>query len=122
MLLVLVEAVDLVEEEDRPLPVRTEALARVREDLSYLRNRCRHRRQLLERRAGHVRDDPSKRRLPGSRWSVEDRGAHAVLLDRRPERRSLSEHLLLPDELIERLRPHPQRERRDLWQALFRGV
>ena len=51
VLLRLVEAVDLVEEEDRPLPVRAEPLARAREHPAHVGDRGRHRRELLERGA-----------------------------------------------------------------------
>ena len=78
--------------------------------------------QLLESRAGDARDDPRKGRLPRARRPVEDRRAHAILLDRRPQRRTRREDLLLADELVERLRPHTQRERCDLGQPLLRCV
>ena len=54
VLLRLVEAVDLVEEQDRALAVRAEPLACAREHLAHLADRRRHRRQLLERSAGHA--------------------------------------------------------------------
>ena len=101
VLLRLVEAVDLVEEEDRPLSVRAEPLAGARDHLAHLRDRRRHGRELLERRAGRVGDDAGERRLAAARRAVEDHRADAVLLDREPERRARAEDVLLADELVE---------------------
>ena len=122
VLLRLVEAVDLVEEEDRPLSVRAEPLARAREYLSDLRDGRRHGGQLLERRACDAATIRASVVLPAPRWPVEDRRAHAILLDRGAQRRPLAEHLLLPDELLQRLRAHSQGQGRHLRQALLRGV
>ena len=55
VLLRLVEAVDLVEEEDRPLPLRAEPLAGAGEHAADVRDRGRDRRELLERGAGRSR-------------------------------------------------------------------
>ena len=102
VLLRLVEAVDLVEEEDRAPAGRAEPLPRPREHLAHVLHRRRHRRQLLERRAGRGGDDPRERRLPAAGRAVQDRGVDAVLLDRAPQRRALAEDVLLADELAER--------------------
>ncbi len=58
--------------------------------------------------------------LPGR--AVEDHRADPVLLDREPERGALAEDLLLADEVVEPLRPEPERERRDLRQPFLGGV
>ena len=42
---------------------------------------------------------------------VEDRAVRMAALDRRPQRRALAEHVLLPDQLVEAPRPHPHRQR-----------
>ena len=63
VLLRLVEAVDLVEEEDRPLPVRSEPLARPREDAAHVGDTRRHGREILEGGAGRPGDDAGKGRL-----------------------------------------------------------
>ena len=55
VLLRLVEAVDLVEEEDRAPAARAEPLPRPREHLAHVLHRRRDRRQLLERGAGRAR-------------------------------------------------------------------
>src|SRR5690349_149855 len=66
VLLRLVEAVDLVEEKDRPAAVRTEAVASGSEHLAHVLDRRRDRRQLLELGARRMRDDPRQRRLAAS--------------------------------------------------------
>jgi hypothetical protein len=114
--------VDLVEEEDRALAVRAEPLAGPRDRLAHLRHRRGDGRELLERRAGRVRDDARERRLAAARRAVEDGRADAVALDRQAERRTGAEHVLLADELLERPRAQPDRERRDLGQPLARRI
>jgi len=57
-----------------------------------------------------------------TRRAVEDRGVDAVLLDRAPQRRVLTQDVRLADELAERRRPQPLRERRDLARMLVGGV
>jgi len=105
--------VDLVEEENSPLPVRAQPLAGAREHLAHLRNRRRDRRELFEGRAGRAGDDAGQRRLAAPGRAVEDHRADAVLLDRQPERRALPQHVLLSDELVQAGRPHAERERCD---------
>src|SRR6476660_7926101 len=57
--------------------------------------------------------------LPVPGGPVEDRRANAVLLDREAKRRARAEDVLLADELLERPRAHPQRERGNRRQPLF---
>ena len=87
VLLRLVEAVDLVEEEDRPLPVAAEPVARPLHDAAHVVDPGRDGRELLEGGAGLDGDDAGERRLPDSGRPVEDERAQAVLLDRAAERR-----------------------------------
>ena len=122
VLLRLVEAVDLVQEENRAPAVRPEPLPCARDHLAHLGHARRHRRELLELGTGRVRDHTGKRRLPASRRTVEDRRADAVLGDREPQGRLLSEDLLLAHEFLEPLRPHPERERRGLRQPFIGRV
>ena len=72
VLLGLVEAVDLVEEEDRALPGAAEPLTRPLEDGADVGDCGRDGRQLLECRARRRGDDARERRLPASRRPVED--------------------------------------------------
>ena len=113
ILLRLVEAMDLVEEQDRPLAARAQAFAGAAEHLADVLDGRRNGGELFERRPRRRRDDARERRLPGAGRPVEDRRADTVLCDREPERRSLAEHVRLADELVERSRPQPLRERRN---------
>jgi hypothetical protein len=114
--------VDLVEEEDRPCPRRPEPLARTLQYLSNVLHRRGHCGELLEGRTGGLRDDPRECRLARARRSVEDRRAHAILLDRATQHRPFAQHVLLADELVERARPQPLCEWRDRVRALRRSV
>jgi hypothetical protein len=100
--------VDLVQEEDRPLTVRAEALTCTGDHLAHLGHGRRHRRQLLEVGPGRVRDHARECRLAASRRPVEDRRAHAVLGDREAERRLLAEDLLLTNDVLEPPRSHAE--------------
>ena len=97
-------------------PVEPEPLAGPRQHLAHVPDGGRHGRQLLELRAGRVGDDPRERRLARAGRAVEHERRHAVGLDREPQRPARPDHVLLADELVERLRPQPPRERRDLVQ------
>src|SRR5205823_2047885 len=118
VLLCLVEAVDLVEEEDRPLSGTSEPVSRARQHRTHVRDRGRHRRELLECRAGGLGDDSGERRLAASRGPEEDHRADAVLRDREPERRSLAQDLVLAYELAEGPWPQAKRQRRHLVHPL----
>src|SRR5581483_12282414 len=73
-------------------------------------------------RARRGGDDAGERRLARAGRAVEDRRAHAVLGDREAKRRAFAEHVLLPDELVERPRTEALRERRDRLRTLRGGV
>ena len=122
VLLRLVEAVDLVEEEDRPLPVPAQAVAGVLDHAADVVDARRDGGQLLEGRAGGLRDDPGERGLADARRAVEDQRAQPVVLDRPAQGRAGAEHVLLADELVERARPKPLRERRVGGGTLARRV
>ena len=112
VLLGLVEAVDLVEEEDRPRAVRAEPVAGALEDAADVVDAGRDGRELLERGARRLGDDAGERRLADPRRAVEDHRRRPVALDREPQGRALGEHVPLADELVERARPDALRQRR----------
>ena len=110
VLLRLVEAVDLVEEEDR----RAAALAplgRAGDHLAHLGAPRLDRGELLERGVGVLGGEAGERRLPGPGRAVEDHRVRAAGLERGAQRGARSEQVLLADELVERGRPHPRGER-----------
>ena len=82
VLLRLVEAVDLVDEEDRPDAVPAQAVSGSRDDGAHVVDTRRHGRELLEHGARALRDDPRDRRLPGPGRTEEDHRRRPVLLDR----------------------------------------
>ena len=106
ILLALVEAVDLVDEQQRPHAVAAEPVASAGDHRTHVVDPGGHGGQLLERRRGALRDDPRDRRLPHARRPVEDHRRRAALRDRPAERRSGADDVLLADELVERPRPH----------------
>ncbi len=116
VLLGLVEAVDLVEEEDRAPPRRAQPLAGACQHLAHVADRRRDGRELLELGACRARDDPGERGLARARRPEEDERRHAVGLDREPERPARPDHVLLADELVERLRTQSSRQRCHLVQ------
>ena len=118
VLLGLVEAVDLVEEEDGRAPARLAALARPGDHRSDLGTTGVDGRLLLDRPAGGVGDDPSDRRLAGARRTVQDHRVRPGGLDRGAQGRARGEQMLLADQVLERSGPHPHGERRGGIEAL----
>jgi hypothetical protein len=110
VLLGLVEAVDLVEEEDGRLGQLAAVLGAL-EDLAHLRAPGLDRAELLQGGMGRGGHDPRQRRLARARRPVEDHRVRAALLDGRAQGRALREQVLLPDELVERAWPQPGRQR-----------
>ena len=103
---------DLVDEEDRAPSAPT----------AIVFGFCHHRANFLdsrqdraegdESRARHARDDARERRLSGSGRSPENDRLQPIALDGASQRTALAEEILLADELVEGLRPHPFGERR----------
>ena len=112
VLLGLVEAVDLVDEEHRALPLRAETLARATDHGLHVGLARRHGRQLLEDRLRARRDDAGERRLAGAGRPEEERRGDAVLLDGAPQGSALADELRLAGELVERVWAQAVGERR----------
>ena len=64
----------------------------------------------------------SERGFAGSRRAVEDHAGETVRFEHPPQEFSGPEKMLLADELIERARPHPRRQRRDAVEVLSASV
>ena len=105
---------DLVEKEDRPRAVRPEPVTGALEDAAHVVDARGYGGQLLEYGPRGLGDDPRQRRLADPGRAVEDHRRRPVALDRKPERRSSSEHVPLADQLLERPRPNALRQRRRL--------
>ncbi len=112
VLLRLVEAMDLVEEEDRRLVRGPAALLGPLDHGADLGPPRVHRRELLERPAARGGDDPGQGGLPGARRPVEDRRVRLPGLDRRAQRRALAQQVLLAEKLVQGARSHPDRQGR----------
>ena len=110
VLLGLVEAVDLVEEEDRWRPTRGATMGRALEHGAHLGAAGLHGAQLLEHRPRVLGEDPRERRLAGAGRPVQDHRMGVTLFDRRAQRRVAAEQVLLADELGERPRAHARRQ------------
>src|SRR5918994_2715344 len=101
ILLRLVEAVDLVEEEDRAPSLASEPVPGRGNDCADVGYRGGDGRLLLESRTCNRSDDARERRLPAPGRPVKDRGGNPVLLDRAGESRALPDHVPLTDEIVE---------------------
>ena len=114
VLLGLVEAVDLVEEEDRRLAARLAPVRGAVDDAAHLGAAGLHGAELLEGGVRRARDDPRERRLAGPGRAVEDHRVRPAVGDRAAQRRRLlgrAEQVRLADELVDRARAHAHGER-----------
>ena len=111
ILLGLVEAVDLVQEEHRRHPGRA-AVGGALDHAAHLRPPGRDGAQLLEHRRRALREDPRERRLARAGRAVQHHRVRPALLDRHAQRRALAEQVRLPHEIRKRARPHARRKRR----------
>src|SRR5581483_11544072 len=112
VLLGAVEAVDLVEEQDRALALLTEAGPGPLHDLPHLLHAGgdgRHRLEGLGRGPGH---QPGDGGLAGAGRAPEDARRQPVGLDQRPQRLARRQQVLLAGHLVEGAGPHPARQRR----------
>ena len=120
VLLRLVEAVHLVEEQDRALAPLAEPVPGPLEGVAHVLHAGAHRAQLLEGLAGVGGDGLGQGRLPGARRPPEDHRRQPVGLHQRPQRLPRAEQLLLADDVVEVPRPQPRRQRRVGRQRLLR--
>ena len=122
VLLRLVEAVDLVDEEDRPQAVRRRAGRALARSRRARRPHARRRPRAPRTRRPSAR--PRCGRASSSRCPAAPTGSSTAARSSSIARRSAepgAEHVLLADEIVERRRPQPDRERRVLGLALARA-
>ena len=110
VLLRLVEAVHLVQEQQRRPPVRRARGARRLDRRADVLDAGHDGRQRDELRVGGGRDQARERRLAGARRSPEDQGVQLPGADRGGERLAGTQQVALADELLERARAHAVRE------------
>ena|SRR5437870_120895 len=111
VLLALVEAVDLVAEENRPAALVAAPLLGFLDDLPHPPHAFGHSRERLEVAVGVVRDEARQRGLAGAGRAPENAGAHIAAADQVAERLPRPEQVLLAQELLEGPGPHPRRQR-----------
>ena len=110
VLLALVEAMDLVDEEDRAA-ARWQGCATRLDCLSNVGDPGADRRKFDDVRAGGRRQDRSQRRFARARRPPEDQRGKLTALSDGPERRAWPDQVLLPHELVQRVGTHPGRQR-----------
>ncbi len=111
VLLSLVEAVDLVEEEDRALTALAEPLAGAFDDLADVLHPRGDRRQLLARPGRRVGDRQCEGRLAGAGRPPEDRRRQPVLFDEPSQRAARADQVILADDVVDRARAEAGGER-----------
>ena len=111
VLLGLVEPMDLVEEEDRPLLVERETVLGLGDRRPDVGDAAHHRRQRHEMGADLLGEEAGEARLAGARRTPQQGRGEVAPGDAPAERAALADEVLLADELLEAARPHPGRER-----------
>src|SRR5690606_28314404 len=107
----LVEAVDLVAEEDGARTAGVPPRLGLTQDLADARHAFRDRAERDEDGARALGDDAGERRLPRPGRAPEDEAADLVALDQRAERAARAEDVLLAGERVDRTRAHAGGER-----------
>ncbi len=120
ILLCLVEAVDLIDEQERSSPVHPPLLLGLLHDRFDLLDAGDDGAEGNEVGVGALGDDAGQRRFAGARWPPQNEGADPVLLDRRAERGVLTENLFLTQDFVEIPGAHPLGERRFGARGFFR--
>ena len=110
ILLRAVEAVDLVDEQQRPLPGLAPRARRL-EDLLQVGDAGEDRRDLLEMQLGRLRQQPRHGGLAGAGRPPEDQRAERARLQHARQRAVRTEQMILPDHLGELRRAQPVGER-----------
>ena len=118
VLLGAVEAVNLVDEQQRALPGLA-AAARLLEHLLQVRDAGEDRGDLLEMQVGRLRQKPRHRGLAGAGRAPEHEAAERARRQHAGKRAVGPEQMILPDHLVELLRAQPvgKRARRVLVEA-----
>jgi hypothetical protein len=112
ILLALVEAVDLVDEQRRTATLVRAPLARLLDELAQLLHPSEHGRERDKLRACAARDHARERRLAGSGRPPQDQRRQPIALDELAQRLTARKQRLLPDDLVDAARAHALGERR----------
>ena len=120
VLLRLVEAVDLVDEQDRAAAAEHALGLRLGDHRADLLHAGHDGGERHEARARHVRDELRQRRLARAGRAPEDHRVERAVLEGAPEHLAGADQVLLPHHLVEGARAHPVGERRGRHGALGR--
>ncbi len=112
VLLRLVEAVDLVEEQDRAAAVLAQALTGPFDHLAHILDAGVDGAHLLEHPLRAAGDGERQGGLAGAGRPPEDGAGQPVLLDQPAQRLARADQVVLADDIVERARPQPSRQRR----------
>ncbi len=104
-----VEAMDLIDEQQRLAAAGGQAIARLPEYLAQFLHAVRHGTQLPKLTAAFPRQQAGQRRLASAWRTEEDHGSQAVGLQQAAEQLAFAQKLLLAHELLERPRAHAGR-------------
>ena len=110
VLLRLVEAVDLVDEQDAAAAIQRQALLGARDRGPHLGDAGHDGREGVEVGADRVREEPGERGLAGARRAPQEQRREVTAGDGPAERAALADELLLADELVQVARAHPRGE------------
>src|SRR5437868_227126 len=110
-LLGLVEAMDLVDEQDRPGAVEGQLVLGPGDRGANFGHTAHHRRQRRELGADRFREESGEGRLAAARRAPEEERGEMAAGNGTAKGSTLADEVLLPDELVQRARPHPGRER-----------
>ena len=111
ILLALVEAMDLVDEDDRAALIITARLISLLDDAAQVADASRDSIELLKGAVRHLSDHLRERRLARTRRAIEDNGRNLVCLDHAAQEMAAAHSLLLADEFLEVARTHAARKR-----------
>jgi hypothetical protein len=110
VLLRLVEAMDLVDEQHAALAGELIQLARFVDELAKLSDPARHRGDRNESRLRFLRRDRRERCLAGARWAPQDHRRQLARVDRLAKYAAFTDKVRLADELSEVAWAHARRE------------
>ena len=111
VLLGLVEAVDFVDEQQRPPPLGRKPVVGGGQHLAKFLHAGGDRRKLLKMAAAFAGQQPGERGLARAGRTVKNHRAQPIGLQQPPQQFPFAQKMLLADELVERKRPHPRRQR-----------
>jgi len=121
VLLCLVEAVNLVDEENGRLAGVFQAVDRRGQDASHVGDIGFHAAEAFEFTAGLARDDVGEGSLAGAGWAVKNQGLNPVGFDGPAQELARAKNVGLADVLVEGARAHSGGERAALGKGCRRG-